>query len=340
MVINRMGDEYGAVASEDGKITELTDRKLTVKYKSGEVRSFIIGNVEVTAEGSYYPHELVTELKVGDSVKQDDVLFYNKAFFRPSQLDKRRVDYSLGITCFTAFREANYTIEDSSAISNNFAQKMATNVIKLKSKVVDFSQEVSNVLKIGDKVDLDTVLMQIDDFITDDMDKDELSRALRRFSALTPRAGAVGVVSGIEVFYNGELEEMSPSLRKLVNQCEKKRKDDAAILGVKFYPNKITRHPRIDGRNIESGQAIIVFRMTINLGMGVSDKLVFSSQLKSTVGQVLFGETTTQQGEEVDSIFGALSGINRIVTSVYKQGAVNTYLRYVGEESYKLWKGK
>ena len=338
LIINRMGKEYGAVAPSEGKVVSITDNELKVKYKDGTEQSYLIGATEVTAEGSFYPHTLVTNLKVGEKVEKGDVLYYNEGFFIQDPLNKKRVNYSLGITAFTAFREANYTIEDSSAISEDFSKKMSTQVTKLKSKIIDFSQEVSNVLKVGAEVDLDTVLMQIDDAYTHDMDKDELTSALKRFAALTPRAGVVGKVTKIEAYYNGELAEMSDSLRKLVTQCEKVRKEEAAILGEKFFPNQISRRPRIDGLNAESGQAIIVFHMAIELGMGVADKLVFSSQLKSTVGQVLFGKTTTQEGEDIDAIFGALSGINRIVTSVYKQGTVNTYLRYVGEEAYKLWK--
>lgn len=338
-MIGRMSQEFGAIAKDQGVVKSADSKHIVIEYKDGTEDRYQIGNIEVSAEGTYYPHLLKTTLKSGDKVKEGDVLYYNDNFFVPSELDKGKVDYSLGINTFTAFREANYTIEDSCAISEDLGRKLKTSVTKVKSKVVNFDQEVSNVLMPGDKVDLDTVLFQIQDGFTDEMDDDELAQALQRYSAFILKSGVVGVINKVEVAYNGEPEEMSESLRHLTALSEKTRKQTAKHKGEQYHPNKTNRYVRIDGQQVESKQAIIIYHIALDLGMGVADKLVFASQLKSTVGQVLFGENKTLEGEPIDAIFGALSGINRTTLSVYKQGGVNTFLRYVGEEAYKLWKG-
>lgn len=339
-LIGRMGKEFAQVAKGDGVVKEVTDTNLIVEYKDGTTDTFRIGSSVVNAEGTRYPHELKTMLKPKDKVKAGDLLYYNDGFFVPSAIEKNKVDYSLGLNAFVAFREANYTIEDSAAISENLSKRMGTQVIKMRTKVMEFDQEISQIVKVGDKVDLDTPLALIEDGFTSEMDKDELAQALKRYSSNIVRAGDVGVVSHIEVFYNGEIDDMSPSLKALTTKSENARRKLAKEKGEKFFPNKVERNVRIDGNQVEAQQAILVFHVTATLGMGVVDKLVFASQLKSTVGKVLFGENKTLEGEEIDSIFGALSGLNRMVLSVYKQGAVNTYLRYVGEEAYKMFTGK
>lgn len=338
-MISRMGKEFGQVAEQDGKIIEVTKSRIKVQYKDGTEGSFGIGTSVANAEGTLYPNELKTLLKEGDKVKKGDVLYYNAGFFKPSELEPGKVDYSFGLNAFVAFREANYTIEDSCAISEGLSKRMGSKVIKMKSKVVEFDQHISSIVKVGDKVDLDSHLLLIEDEFTREMEKDELANALKRYSANHLKAGVVGTVSHIEVFYNGEVESMSDSLRSITNRSESARRAKAKDNDEAYHPNKVERHMRIDGRQIEEYQASIVFHITVDVGMGVVDKLVFASQLKSTVGKVLFGNNQTLEGEPIDAIFGALSGINRIVLSVYKQGAVNTYLRYVGEEVYKRYKG-
>ncbi len=59
--------------------------------------------------------------------------------------------------------------------------------------------------------------------------------------------------------------------------------------------------------------------------------------MKSTVGEVLVGETNTLDGQRIDAIFGAKSAIDRILTSPFKNGLVNAYLRLVGGNAFKMY---
>lgn len=337
-MIGRMSKEFGQVAKGEGTVVELTDKVIKIEYKDKSVASFQLGEISVNAEGTFYPHTLKTSLKKGDKLKKGDVLYYNANFFQPSTLDKGAVDYSLGVLAFTAFREANYTIEDSCAISEALSLRLQTTVSKLRSKVVNFDQDVAEVMKVGQTVELDTPLFQITDAFTAEMDKDDLAKALSRYSTHVLKADIVGTISKVEVFYNGDTIDMSESLLKTTRASESVRREVAKNKGETFHPNVVNRYVRIDGQQLETKQALIVYHISVSLGTSVADKLVFAAQLKSTIGQVMFGKNTTLDGEPVDAMFGAISGINRTVLSVYRQGTVNTYLRYLGEDAYKLWK--
>ena len=336
VIASRMSPEFAVTAKGDGEITELAADAITVTAKDGTVNKYPLGLIHTTAEGSVYPNTLATELKLGDKVKEYDVITYNKGFFKPSLLDKRRVDYMNGCVGLIALREATYTVEDSSSISVAFAERMGTFVSKLKTIVVDFQDGVNGLVKIGQKTDLDTILCTIEGAVSSaaGLYDDATRETLRNWAAMTPRAKAVGVVAKIEVYYNGEIDSMSDSLMAIVADSEKERKRSAKRLGKEYVPAIVGRNVRIDGHTLEDRQAIIMVYMTTPVAMGIGDKLVIANQMKSTVGEILFGDNRTIEGETIDAIFGAKSVIDRIVTSPFDIGTTNTVTRFIGEEAY------
>lgn len=74
--------------------------------------------------------------------------------------------------------------------------------------------------------------------------------------------------------------------------------------------------------------------------MGIGDKLVFGNQGKSTVGEVLSGNTRTLDGRVIDSIFGAKSFIDRMILSPFKNGLTNSFLINVGELAADMYFGE
>lgn len=336
-LIGRMPDNYGKVAQQPGKVLEVNDTHITVEYKDGTQESYPIGDVTVTAEGTYYTHHLSALPKAGESFEKGDVLYYEDNFFKPSPLNPKQVDYSFGLLTYTAFRESNYTIEDSCGIMDHWAKDMTTAVVKPQSKIVKGDQEVINLLPVGTEVDLDTVLLQVVDPELSDASPDELSDALARFDQYSVRSEVVGTISDRTIYYNGDPELFSESLQKLIREQETRRKKAAKLEQREYYPNKVDKFSRIGKYSVDAGEVLIVNNVTVSLGMGVSDKLVTANQLKSTVGKVLFGTNTNLQGRRLDMIFGALSGVNRTVLSLYKSGGVNSFLTYVGEEAYRLY---
>lgn len=343
VIASRMSSAFASVAEGDGEVTEVGEDHIAVTYKDGKVSRLPLGLTHTTAEGSTYPHQLATMLKLGDKVSKFDVITYNAGFFKPSVFDKNRVDYMTGCVGKIALREATYTVEDSSSLSVQFAERMSTMVSKPKTVQVDFREGIHDLVKVGDKVDLDTILCTIEGAITADtgLYDDATRETLRNWSAMSPRAKAVGTVAKIEVFYNGDIDDMSESLQGIVAVSEKNRRRSAKRLGEEYVTGQVPRSVRIDGHTLEPGQAIIMVYITTPVAMGVGDKLVFANQMKSTVGEILFGNTRTLESDEtIDAIFGAKSCIDRIVTSPFVIGSTNTLLRYLGEEAYDMYFGE
>lgn len=335
-LINRVGHEFGHSAKEDGVVKSVSDRAIVIELKSKKELRLPLGLIHTNAEGAHYPSVLKTSLKAGDKFKKFDVITYNENFFKPSPFNPRRVDYMQGTVAYIALREATYTYEDSSSIAAEFAERLVAATSKVATVPVNFDQIVSGLVAIGDRVDLETPLCVVENYQGDDESLyDERTRAILREQAKhAPPAKVVGEVAAIEVRYNGDPELMSESLRKITQKSDRERKAMADALGIPYHPGKISRFQRVEGHHVEEGQAMIIIHITNYQGTTVGDKLVVGNQLKSTVGEVLFGQNTTEAGEKLDMIFGAISVLNRIVTSVFKFGPINTYMRYVGEEAY------
>ena len=154
---------------------------------------------------------------------------------------------------------------------------------------------------------------------------------------MTPEAREAGVISKIEVIYNGNVEYMSPSVASLVKKTEGERKRLAKALDQDYSPNEIGSNIRVSGNSLLDEQLVIMFYIIKETGCGIGDKLEFGNQMKSTVGEVLVGETNTLDGQRIDAIFGAKSAIDRILTSPFKNGLVNAYLRLVGGNAFKMY---
>lgn len=339
VLASRMGPEFAVTAEQDGEVTEVTPDTITVTYQDTSVGKYSVGLVHTTAEGSIYPNAIKTTLAPGDKVNKFDVITYNSGFFTPSPLDNRRVDYMNGCIGRVALREATYTVEDSSSLSVGFAGRMVTKVSKLKTIRVDFSEGVDGLVNVGDSVDLDTILCTIRGAVSSaaGLYDDDTREILGQWGAAAPRAKAVGKVAKIEVFYNGEIDDMSESLQDIVITAEKERRRAARRLGVEYTTGEIPRNVRIDKQNLEAKQAVILVYITTPVAMGVGDKLVVANQMKSTVGAILFGDNRTLSGEPFDVIFGAKSCIDRICTSPFDIGCVNTNLRFIGEAAYAMY---
>jgi len=339
VIASRMTPEFASVAKGSGEITEISDHHLVVTYTGGLVNRFPLGLVHTSAEGSTYPNTLKSGLKLGDKVEKDDVLTYNVGFFKESPLDPRRIDYMNGCVGRVALREATYTVEDSSSLSVSFAQRMTTTVSKPRPILVDFREGIHELVKLGDKVDLDTILCTIQGAVSSDagLYDDATRDTLARWAAMTPRAKSVGVVAKIDVIYNGDIDDMSETLQVIASEAERERKRSARRLGVEYKTGRVPRQVRTDGYNLEQDQALILVYITTPVAMGIGDKLVIANQMKSTVGEILFGDNRTLEGEPIDLIFGAKSCVDRIVTSPFTIGTTNTVLRFIGEEAFKMY---
>lgn len=341
MVGKRTGKMFSTAANEDGKVTAVTEKGLIVTYKSGEVVGIELGRVYGKAEGTVYPHDVVSSLKVGDSFKKGDILAYNKKFFEPDFIDPKNIILKTSGVSTVAFNEGNGTHEDSSTISEKFGSSFKTEVAKIKSYVVDFKQNILEPCKSGDPVGPKDILMIIEDEITSQhgqFSQDSLS-ALKRLSNIAPKAGVMGTVEKIEVFYNGDKHDMTESLKRLVNKSDNDMAAAAKSSARPVINGRVTEEYRVNGTPLEMDKAEIRFYISIRAGTGVGDKVIFGHQMKSTVAEVHESEIHAENGDVVDAVFSYRSVAARDVLSPSIMGTTITILDAIGKQAAKLYFG-
>ena len=341
IVGQRTGKLFSTSAEEDGKVTSLVERGLIVTYASGRQIGIELGRQYGRAEGTTYPHDIISPLKVGESFKKGDILAYNTAFFEPDFLNPKDIILKVNRNALTVLQESASTNEDSAAISPKFGETCQTEVVKVKSYVVRFAQNLAEVQKIGTELKPKDILMIIEDEITSKIGNfsDAAISTLKRLGNVAPKASVIGRLDKIEVFYHGEKRDMSASLKRLADRSDADLAEAAKASGKPVITGRVTEEYRVAGTPLELDTAEVRFYLSIKAGSGVGNKLVFSHQMKCTISEVLQSDMHTEDGREVEAVFGYRSIAARGVLSPAIMGTTNSLLYHISQQAAKLYFG-
>ena len=332
-------------AIDDGRVTAMDDSTITVTYGTGQkqyVESYPLGRVFGNHEGHTYPHDLITKFKVGEKVAKGDIISYNTKFFTENPFNPKQVDWMMGTIAPIAFLEAEYTLEDTNLLGPELSEELSTEGTGIRNITVRFDQALHNVAKVGDMVDSDTILALLEDQVTttSDVFSDDSVNTLRALSSHAPKSKYRGRIDKIEVFYNGELEDMSDSLRKLVQASDRIRKKAAGSDATQAVTGHVNGTMRVDGNPVELNTAVIRIYISYWSAAIGGSKVVFGNQMKSTIREVSPVTIKTEHDMIVGGVFGKVSNDNRIVNSIYRQCAGNTVSRLVAEDTLKIIRGQ
>jgi hypothetical protein len=342
ILAQRTSDLFAYAARKDGKVISKKDSAILIEYEDGTQKGIELGRRYGSAAGLTIAHDVVSKLNPGSSFKKGDIIAYNTGFFEKDILNPDNVIWKMGVMAKTVLWEASETHEDASSISQRLANRLATNITKVKQVVVKFDQEVKNILKPGTPVEHRTILCTIEDPITSNaglFDESTLS-TLRLFSNQTPLAKTKGVLEKIEVYYNGEKEDMSPSLRALADASDRSFSSKMRALNKVSTSGQVNEGFRIDGDPLQLDHLVIKFYLTNSIGAGVGDKGVFANQMKTVFSKVMDYEMRTEDGEEIDAVFGQKSIDDRIVLSALTIGTTNTLLDVIAKKAVAVYNGK
>lgn len=323
----RTSDMFCVGAKEDGVIKAVNDKGIIIEYKDGTTKGIKLGTQYGKAEGAIYPHDIVPngELKVGKSFKKGDVLAYNTGFFEKDILDPSQVIFKNSFNTLVCYMEVAETHEDSCAISPAMAEKLVMKSTYTRSILLDFEEGVMDVIKIGTKVMPNSPLMTIVDDITNTGGFDEKAFAtLRRHSSQSPKSKYKGTISKIEVFYHGDKEDMSPSIKTLADASDKDRLAVARATGANTVTGRVNDDYRVDGTSLTLNRAEIKIYITSEISAGTADKVVLCNQLKSVIGEVISSPMRTEQGQAIDMKFSYRSIAKRITHSPIIIGILTT----------------
>ena len=342
LISQRVDSLFCKVAKDDGRVVAVTNTGVIVEYKDKTREGVEIGRRYGDAEGTTYPHDLVTTLKVGDKVLKGETIAYNTGFFEPSTINPRFCVLKFGVYTNVAYIEVPETHEDSCSIGPQLVKDLGTKVTDPRSYELRFTQNVHDVIKPGTEVTPDTVLMVIEDEITSGTGvfDAQSTTTLGRLSRNAPRAGHTGILDRIECHYHGDKADLSPSLRKLVDASDRQRAEISRSAEKATITGKVSSDWSLKGKPLQLDSLEVTFFITANKSMGNADKLVFGEQLKSTVGKVELRKITTESGREVGAVFGGSSVIKRIVLTVVNIGSTIAIMDHCVKASTAAYFGR
>lgn len=335
----RSSNKFVITAEENGKVLSVSKTELVVDYSKKGKKIYKLRSWTSKEEAnSCYTHHMVTSLTPNDTFIKDDTLIYDKLFFEPDIFNPKRVIYKQGDVVTVALLEDPETFEDSAGFSKQLDKRLSTVVTKVRSIIVDKTDNIDNLIKVNDKVEPETTLLTILNPIVKGYGLNTKTlELLKDIKSKSPTAKVRGVVTKLEIKYNCKVEELSQTLQKLVAVTDKELK---SITG--FTGDVTEGSYSIDGVPLLPNQVEIKIYIDVENGMGLGDKAIFGNQLKFTVGEVFNYDLSTEDGTPVDATFSSRSIYNRIVNSAILNGTTGMVLeqltKKVVDEYFKHFK--
>ena len=338
----RCGDLWASHVKEACTVIDVTDTLLTLQTKDGTPIKKRLGRVYGKASDKTVPHNIITDLVKGQKVEPMTVICWNDGFFNRNLLDPKKVILKVANYIYAAFTDDLDTHEDASAISELMSKGQVYDKTKPRYIKLNFEQNISGLPKIGQVVDSQETVATLDDGLglEDEVFSEKSRSTLEMLSKSTPKAEFSGVVEDFEVFYHGDLEDMSDSLRKLAMESNKRMAIKAKELDKPVVTGQVDGFVRIDGSEVPMDTAVIKLYITSEQKSAVGDKGVFFHQLKTVYSSTMTGVNLCEEGIPIVGRFSYTSSNNRSVTSPERVGAATTVLMGMTKQLTDLYFGE
>lgn len=335
-------DTYATKAKGDGIIKELTKSYMIVEYPQLGSSEYINleKNVQKNSDGGFFvtiKQDAAKGLKVGDKIKQGQILAYNPKMFSDEVGYNDNLSYNIGPLCKVAILTTDEGFEDSAIISEWLSEALAFTSTCEVECLLSKDCNVLNILKKGDKVSEGDPLIVYQNAY-DDEDVNAILKMMagdsfiNEFGRSFVKSKITGYIEDIEILRTCDTSEMSPSLQKIINDYEKPITAMKKKIA-KYDPDAIGDLPAdyalpATGRlkNCED-KVKIIFYLSYKNKMTVGNKLTYFSPLKGVVKDIFpKGEepvSSYRKNEKVHSFLSLSSPMGRMTISPFMNGGIN-----------------
>jgi hypothetical protein len=347
-LVHMIGSDFAAKAVQDGKVVEVdTVNGIMVVAYASETKDVIdlSSNIANNRGGGFYiVNRKEPMFKAGSSFKAGAVLAMNKSYFSSDEAGDPT--FTVGKLTKVALMGGDFTIEDSSLVTESLRDDMSTNIVMKKPVPLGHSSNVDKIVRKGQHIKTGDTLISFDAAFEDiGANKllakigQELGEAIEELGKNVVTSRYTGHVVDIRVYWNTPIEQMSESLQKIVNgyiasvkrREQKIRKTRTARDASPIAPVPLSQLPpntKIGGQSFDG--VIIEFFVEHELPLGVGDKIGFDTALKTIVSDVVpqeyFPYSESKKAEPIEAIVSPLSVITRMVTDVYSKMFLNKAL--------------
>lgn len=260
---------------------------------------------------------------------------------------------------------AYFTYEDSSCFTKKLSEDMTAKIVMQKPVVLGKNANVDYIVNVGDKVQVGDELMRFEmSFKEDDINKflasigDDLKEEIHSLHQTPIKSKYSGTIIDIKMYSTVDLEELSPSLRRLMtkyyDRIKKKHnvinKHDKskAIYKMGVLLNESTgkieaKYGKVKGNDVGEG-VLIEFYIEYRDKLGVGDKITYFTALKSVLGkQIEEGYEPYSEfrpDEEISSAIAPGAVLARMTPSILLTMFANKVLIELKRTLYKQYTGK
>lgn len=325
-------DIFNYKAKKDGKVIKKNEKYMIIEYKdkTTEVIELYPKTYKNSDGGFYLSIKLDSELKEGSSFKAGNVLAYNNKMYTTNIGYDDNPTMNRGVLGKVAMLVTDEGFEDSGLNSNYCAKAMRRRATVNVDVVLNKKSNVFNVVKVGDHVEEgDNLLVFQNAFDDEDAnallknlidDKDEINELGR----IPKKAKVTGDIVDIHIFRTCELNEMSPTLKKLVSEYEKEIEETKKLMN-KYDQAKaktVRSNYKLENtgklKNVEDG-VLIEFYIEFITDFGAGDKMVINAGNKCvSSGIINSGKepfSTYRPKEPIDLVTSINSNNGRMILS-------------------------
>lgn len=315
-------DVFSFNAKADGRIIERDNDHIVVQYKDGSIDFVDLNNkVYKNSDGGFYTSVKLTPAKgLGTTVKKGQLIAYDPMSYTTNCGYDDNATYNQGTLAKIAIITSDKGFEDSCVVSSYISDALSSNVIMQIPVTLSKSTNVFNMVKIGEAVQEGDPLLIIQNTFEDNdvnvllknlVDDEDTVTSLGRIPI---KSHNTGVIEDIQIYRTCELEDMSPSLKKIVTEYERQQNKKANQIA-KYDPElaKQYRVQKLDQegklKNIEDGVLIELY-VSYKDDFSVGDKLIFLGAQKGVAKEVI------QEGEEPTSSYRPDEPIDAIASMI------------------------
>ena len=334
-------DRFAFKAKKSGKIIEISDNYVLIEYDDGEKDLVnLMEIIDKNSDGGYYVPlklDLAKGMKVGKKIKENDIIAFDKESYSDELGETGNLAYNIGKLTKVAIINSDEGFEDSGIITESLAKKLATRVDYQYSMILDKQSIIYNIAKVGQHIEAGESLMTWQNPFEDEdanaimktlgASADEVSNLGKRELVST----VTGTVKGIKIFRTVELDELSDSLKKIVNDYEKPlRQMEKVVKANNLDISQVPAHYKLDTvgklKKAEDSVLVEIYVEYTDIN-GIGDKIVAYSANKMVIKQIIPQElapyTDFRPNEKIDAFLSESSIDKRLVASTLIFGSIS-----------------
>lgn len=338
-------DTFAWKAKGKGKVVEKTDEYMVIQYDNPDLQSEFVDlreKVEKNSDGGFFMSiQLETDLKKDAIVKEGEIIAYDRHAYSNIVGATDNIAATPGVLTKIAVPVTYEGYEDSTIVTDYLSRIMESEIIVKEEKVLEKNTNVYFLVKKGTLVqegdplliyqhayDDKDVNILLKNLTNDEIGEDEISELGRK----VVKSRYTGIVQDVKVLRTIDTDEMSDSLKKIVNDYES---------DVRKYKKVMKKYNTADAeafdadyklpptgvlKNCPEGVKVFIWVKYFDQ-MSVGDKIVNWAALKGVIRNIptkgLEPYSEYRPNEEISSMFSIDSINARMVGSILIVGAIN-----------------